>query len=87
MRVATGRAVAAGILRRNRQHITTGPLRFIFELAAKLAPALIQNRTVQTRFLPDISTWLFSSTRSGTTHVTDLQILDTQQRVAFAEAV
>ena len=45
--VLAGRARAARVARIDGKHLTTAPSLFVFQLAAKRAPALIENRLVQ----------------------------------------
>lgn len=85
--VATGRALATGIGRWHRHQPAAFPVGFVVELATKFAPALIQDRLVQTRLGSDVTTWLSRTPAGRATHVFDLQILDNDHRVAFADGV
>jgi hypothetical protein len=68
--VATLGTLAAGVLWCYRDQQTALPLRFVFQLAAQLERAGIQDGTIQPRLLRR-----FLSGRS--THALDLQVFDT----------
>ena len=53
--VAARRTGLAGVRRRDRQQFTAVPPLLVLKLPAKLAPALIQDGAVETRFLPDLA--------------------------------
>ena len=85
--MAADRAFSAGIGRWHRHQPSAFPGGFVVQLAAKLAPALIQDCFVQARLGRHIFTWIVQRAAGRTTHITDPQVFNAQQRVVFADAV
>jgi len=52
--VTAARAGPAGVLRRHRQHQSSAPVLFVFELPTECEPALIENRPVEPALLVDV---------------------------------
>ena len=59
-------------------------MRHVFQLAAKLAPLLVENGLIQTRLLLDPLAELFAITLGILEHVPNLQILNVNERVVLA---
>src|ERR1700730_8553640 len=74
-----------GVVRRLCQQRAASPLRLVFQLPPELCPSLIENGAVQPGFLPDPLTVLLACPLRTPGHVPDLHILNTDERVVFAD--
>ena len=74
----------AGVIRRHRNKQPSSPSQCVFQLAAKLAPLLVENGLIQTRLLLDPFAELFAITLGILEHVPNLQILNANERVVLA---
>ena len=83
--MAAAWASSAGIARINRHHLTASPCLLVLQLPAKLEPALIENRLVESRLGFNVPSRRFGASRCGLAHVAHLQILDTHHRVVLAD--
>ena len=82
---AAGRAFLTGAMRRDRFQPATFPGGLVVQLAAELAPALIQDRAVEPGLLPNPAAGLLGGAASRTGHAGYLEVFDDHQRVAFAD--
>src|SRR5712692_8135504 len=62
----------------------TAPRLFVFQHAAKHAPALIEDGLVQPNFLRYLLAWLLHRAFGRLRHILDLQVLNNNHRVVFA---
>ena len=85
--MTTGRTRPAGVARIDGQHFTAQPGLLVFQLAAELAPTLIENRLVEAGLGFHASPWRLNRTCCCFAHVGDFQIFDYDHRVAFADDV
>ena len=83
--MAAARATLAGVLRRHRHYCPAKPALLVFQLAPECRPALIENRPVQAGLGLDVLPRLRLAAFGRSAHVGDFQILDTDQRVVFAD--
>ncbi len=83
--MAASRTRPAGVACGNRQHVATQPNLLVFQLAAKLAPALVENRLIEAGLGFDVSPWSLNRACCRFAHVNDFQIFDTHHRVVFAD--
>src|SRR5450631_957188 len=84
-RVPAAGAGLTGVVRRHCQQHAASPLRLVFQLPPELSPSLIEDGAIQSGFLPDPFTMLLACTLRTPGHVPDLQILNTDKRVVFAD--
>ena len=82
--IAAKGASPAGVIRRHRNKQPASPSQCVFQLAAKLAPLLVENGLIQTRLLLDPFAELFAITLGILEHVPNLQILNANERVVLA---
>src|SRR5487761_1057327 len=78
------RALPAGVVRWHEDEETAIPRQLVFELAAKLEPPLIEDRAIQARFGPNVSTRSIAAASRGPGQVAHPQVLDAHHRVVFA---
>jgi len=83
--MAAGRTCPAGIASGNRQHVAAQPNLFVFQLPPELEPPLIEDGFIQARFGFHVTPWRIAAACCGLGHVPYLQILDTHNRVVFAD--
>ena len=83
--MAAARTGLAGVMGGNRHHPATKPVLLVLQLTAKLTPSLIENGAIQPRFLPNLLTGLIHRTSGTFAHGTDIQILNHDHRVVFAD--
>ena len=83
--MSAGRARLACMVRRNGQQHAAVPNYLIRQLASELAPSLIENGTVQARFLRYLFAGLFAIAFGRPGHIPYLQILNADERVALAD--
>src|SRR5574344_1881012 len=81
---ATGASLAS-VVRRHCNKQPASPSYFVFQLAAKLAPPLIEDGAIQPRLLLDPFAVLFTIALGRLGHIPDLQILNTNERVVLAD--
>lgn len=81
---ATGASLAS-VVRRHCNKQPASPSHFVFQLAAKLAPPLIEDGAIQPRLLLDPFAVLFTIALGRLGHIPDLQILNTNERVVLAD--
>ena len=67
------------------RHLPTAPCQLVVQLAAKLAPALVENGAIQAGLLPDLLAVLFGIAFAGLGHIPYLQIFDAHDRVVLAD--
>ena len=82
---AAGRTFLTGAMRWDRFQPATFPGGLVVELAAELAPALIQDRAVEPGLLPNPAAGLLGGAAGRTGHAGYLEVFDDHQRVAFAD--
>ena len=83
--MAASWARLACMVRRNGQQHAAVPRHLIRQLPSELAPALVENGTVQARFLRHFFAVLFTIAFGRPGHVPYLQILNTNERVVLAD--
>lgn len=84
--MAAARARTARVLRIHGDEISTPPCRLVFELAAKLAPTLVENRLVETGLRTDIAPGCVCRAFRRLRHVADLQVFERDHCVVFADS-
>src|SRR5208282_4262124 len=72
--MAAAGALLAGVGWIDQQYQAAPPSLLVFDLAAELAPALIQDRLVETGFLADVSPWGLQGAFGRLAHVGHLQV-------------
>lgn len=83
--MAASGARPAGIARIDGKHIAAKPRLLVFQLTAKLAPALIENRLIEAGLGFYASSWSLNRACCRLAHVRDFQIFDNNHRVVFAD--
>jgi len=83
--VPTGRTGLAGVVRWYGNEYCASPVELVLKLAAKLEPALVEDGFVQPRLLRYVFTRCFSSAFARLTHMTHLQVLNSDHSVVFAD--
>ncbi|MBW4047833.1 MAG: hypothetical protein HIU89_07830 [Proteobacteria bacterium] len=83
--MATAWTGATGAGRRQGNEPSTTPLELVVQWAAKLGPALVEDRLVEPRFDPDIPARSFDRSRRAARHALHLQVLDAHHRVVLAD--
>ena len=83
--VPTGRTSLAGVVGRHGNKQPACPSHFVFQLAAKLAPALVKDGLVQSRLLLDPLAVLCAAAFGRPGHIANLQILNNDHRLVFAD--
>src|SRR5690554_7723635 len=61
------------------------PGQLVVELTPELVPALVEDRAVEARFLPDMATWLLGTASGRARHVAYLQVFLPHERVVLAD--
>ena len=72
------------VRRYGKQH-TALPRHFVLQLAPELAPALVENRTIQPSLLFDLSAGLLAIAPGRPGQVAYLQVLNADERVVLAD--
>ena len=79
------RARLAGVVRRHRNEYPAVPVEFVFQLAAKLEPALIEDGFVQPRLGRYVFTRLLGIAFGRLGHIPNLQVLNRNHGVVLAD--
>lgn len=83
--MAAAWAGLTGVLRRHGDNETAIPCCFVFQLSAKLKPALLENRPIQARLLFHLLAVLFAVALGRLGHTPNLQIFDGDHGVVLAD--
>ena len=83
--VTTSRAGLAGVVRRHGNENSAVPVELVFQLTAKLEPALVEDGFVQPRLGCYVFTRCLGSAFARLAHVAYLQILNSDHSVVFAD--
>jgi hypothetical protein len=83
--VMAGVALARRIPRIDAQQFSALPRHLVCELSIKLAPALVVQTPIETRFCRDVRAWIFDGPFGRSRHVDDAQVLLNCDRVVFAD--
>ncbi len=75
----------AGIHRRYGDQPASVPRQFVFQLTSELSPALIEDGSIQAGFGAHVRARTFKIARRRARHVVYLKVLDTHDRVVFAD--
>lgn len=73
------------MVRLNDNQASVAPSLLVGELAREFTPALVENGTIQARFLPHPATGLGQRSLCGPGHVGNFQVLDTNDGVLIAD--
>jgi hypothetical protein len=82
----TAWASLTGVVRCNEQQDAAVPSHFVFQLPPEFAPALIEDRAIKPSLLLDSFAVLFAIAFGRPGHIANLQILNTDKRVVFADS-
>ena len=83
--MAAARTGLTGVLRRHGDDETAIPRCLVLQLSAKLAPTLIENRTIQAGLLLHPLAVLFAVALGRLGHIPNLQIFDGDHGVVLAD--
>src|SRR5690554_7180183 len=78
-------AGAAGVVRWHNHQMRPAPGQLVVELTPELVPALVEDRAVEARFLPDMAAWLLGTASGRARHVAYLQVFQHHERVVLAD--
>src|SRR5690554_1824745 len=78
-------AGAAGVVRWHNHQMRPAPGQLVVELTPELIPALVEDRAVEARFLPDMAAWLLGTASGRARHVAYLQVFQHHERVVLAD--
>ena len=81
----TRRTGSAGVVRRYGNQMPTAPRQLVVQLAAKLAPTLVEDGAIQAGLLFHLLAVGFGIALAGLGHIPNLQIFDAHDRVVLAE--
>lgn len=80
-----GRTGLTRMVRRDRDEMPTGPRQFVVQLPTEFAPSLVEDRRIQTGLGPHVPARCFDRACRGRGHIPHLQVLETHDRVVFAD--